>query len=133
MKKILTAAVLAIVATTSVSNALTREEIEKDPILKGKMLAKRCAWCHDINRIVIAPPFKTILERYKDVPENTLKKQFAEVIKNGSKGRWTDWMKDHIKAKKLGSVEAMYMPPQRPYYNDKEIELIVNWLLSLRK
>ena len=133
MKKILTAAVLAIVVTTSVSNALTREDIEKDPILKGKMLAKRCAWCHDINRIVIAPPFKTILERYKNVPENTLKKQFAEVIKNGSKGRWIDWMKEHIKAKKLGSVEAMYMPPQRPYYNDKEIELIVNWLLSLRK
>ncbi len=71
--------------------------------------------------------------RDKNVPDDTLKKQFAEVIKNGSKGKWTKWMKEHIKAKKLGSVEAMYMPPQRPYYNDKEIELIVNWLLSLRK
>ncbi len=133
MKKILTAVVLAIAATISVSNALTREEIEKDPILKGKMLAKRCSWCHDINRTLIAPSFKEILKRYKDVPEETLKKQFADAIKNGSKGKWTNWMKEHIKARKIGSIEAMYMPPQRPYYNDKEIELIVKWLLSLRK
>ena len=133
MKKLFTAVIISSIAFVSASNAITRGEIEENPLLMGKMLAKRCAWCHDINRIVIAPPFKTILERYKNVPDDTLKKQFAEVIKNGSKGKWTKWMKEHIKAKKLGNVEAMYMPPQKPYYNDKEIELIVNWLLSLRK
>ncbi|WP_457626492.1 c-type cytochrome [Persephonella sp.] len=132
MKKILTGIIAVVFVTCATSNALTREEIEKNPILKGKFLAKRCSWCHDINRPLIAPPFKTILERYKDIPESTLKKQFFNVIKNGSKGKWTEWLKKNVKTK-MGQPDAMYMPPQKPYYSDEEIKLIVNWLMSLRK
>ncbi|SNZ08647.1 Cytochrome c551/c552 [Persephonella hydrogeniphila] len=114
------------------AGGISLEDVNKDPILKGKFLAKHCSWCHDINKKLVAPPFKVILERYKNVPEETLKKQFFEAIKNGSRGKWADWMKKNLKIK-MGKLDEMYMPPQKPYYNDEEIKLIVNWLLSLKK
>ncbi len=124
MKKMLTVAVLLTTFTYCYPN--------ENQILLGKKLAKRCSWCHDIKRTLIAPPFNVILERYKNTPNSTLKKQFFDVIKNGSKGKWTEWMKKNVKVK-LEGVENMYMPPQKPYYSDDEIKLIVNWLLSLKK
>ncbi|WP_456464246.1 c-type cytochrome [Persephonella sp.] len=132
MKKFIISILTGILAFTLSSFALTREEIEKNPILKGKMLAKRCSWCHDIKKTIVAPPFKVILERYRDVPEETLKKQFFEAIKNGSKGKWHNWLKNHVQTK-LGRGDVMYMPPQKPYYTDEEIKLIINWLLTLKK
>ncbi len=132
MKKIIFLALTGVLALTLSSGGVTREEIEKNPILKGKMLAKRCSWCHDINKTIVAPPFKVILKRYKDIPEETLKKQFFDAIKNGSKGKWHDWLEGHVQTR-LGKGDVMYMPPQKPYYTDEEIKLIVNWLLTLKK
>jgi len=122
----------AVLSLNAFADGITVEDTKKDPILRGKFLAKHCAWCHDINKKLVAPPFKVILERYKDVPEETLKKQFFDSIKNGSKGKWSDWMKKNLKIK-MGKLSEMYMPPQKPYYSDEEIKLIVNWLMSLRK
>ncbi len=130
MKKAVISLLLLVVMINSYG--ITREDAEKNPILKGKLLAKRCAWCHDVNRTLIAPPFKVILKKYSNVSEETLKKRFFNVIKNGSKGKWTEWIKKNVKVK-MGEVDQMYMPPQKPYYNDEEINLIVNWLLSLKK
>ncbi|MDQ7056227.1 MAG: ABC transporter permease subunit [Persephonella sp.] len=124
--------VITMAISFSASGGITQEEIDSNPILKGKMLAKKCSWCHDINKNLVAPPFKVILERYKSVPENTLRKQFFEVIKNGSKGRWKEWMKENLKIK-MGRLDSMYMPPQKEYYNDEEINLILDWLFSLKK
>ena len=132
MKRFIFAVLTGVMAFTFSSDALTKGEIEKNPILKGKMLAKRCSWCHDVNKTIVAPPFKVILDRYKDLPDKTLKKQFFESIKNGSKGKWHKWLKDHVQTK-LGRGDVMYMPPQKPYYTDEEIKLIINWLLTLRK
>ncbi len=105
---------------------------EKADITKGKHLAKRCAWCHDTKRTLLAPSFYTILERYRDIPENQLKELIIKAVKDGSKGKWTKWMEKNIKTK-LGKVEDMYMPSQRPYFTDREIKLIADWILSLRK
>ncbi len=103
-----------------------------DPITKGKRLARHCAWCHDVKRNIIAPSFMVILERYKDVPDEELRKIFFKSIKEGSKGKWNKWIEENIQTK-MGKPEDMYMPAQKPYFNDKEINLIVDWLLSLRK
>ncbi len=117
---------------SNLSYGITGKDIEKNPTLKGKMLAKRCAWCHDLDRNLLAPSFKVILKRYKELPDEKFKTIVIKAIKNGSKGKWTKWMKENIRTK-LGKPEDMYMPSQKPYYNEKEIELIANWFLSLRK
>ena len=132
MKKTVIGLAILGIAISSFGKGIAREDLEKDPISKGKMLAKRCSWCHDINRTLIAPPFKVILEKYKNIPEDTLKKQFFNAIKDGSKGKWNNWLKKHARVK-FKNVENMYMPPQKPYFTDEEIKLIVNWLLSLKK
>ncbi len=131
MKKLLTSFVVVGVFS-SIGYGITREDLEKDPILKGKMLAKRCAWCHDINRDLLAPSFNTIIERYKSLPENQFKNMVIKAIKDGSKGKWTKWMSKHIRTK-LGKPEDMYMPSQKPYYNEKEMKLIAEWLFSLKE
>ncbi len=124
--------ILSMIISFNAFGGITQEEIDENPILKGKMLAKKCSWCHDINKNLVAPPFRVILERYKDIPEDNLRKQFFLVIKNGSKGKWKEWMKENLKVK-MGRLDSMYMPPQKEYYNDEEINLILDWLLSLRK
>lgn len=131
MKKLLMVFVVAGVFS-NISYGISGEELEKNPLLKGKMLAKRCAWCHDIKRDLLAPSFNAIIERYKNLPDNQFKNIVVKAIKDGSKGKWTNWMKKHIRTK-LGKPEDMYMPSQKPYYNEKEIKLIANWFLSLRK
>ena len=103
-----------------------------NPLKKGKELAKHCAWCHDVKRNLIAPSFMVILDKYKNVPDKELKEIFFNSIKNGSKGKWNKWIEENIQTK-LGKPENMYMPAQKPYFNDEEIKLIVDWLLSLRK
>ena len=132
MRRFLIGLAILSVSVCSFGEPIDKGDIEKNPILKGKILAKRCAWCHDINRTLVAPPFKVILYRYKDIPDDTLKKQFFISIKDGSKGKWNKWLKENASVK-LQNVENMYMPPQKPYYTDDDIKLIVDWLLSLRK
>ncbi len=125
MKK---AIILLLAGIFFVENSFSAEE----SIKKGKMLAKRCAWCHDINRPLLAPPFRVILNRYKNISDADLKNRIVDVIKNGSKGRWKKWMVKHIKIK-MGKVDDVYMPSQKPYFTDKEMKLIAEWLVSLRK
>jgi len=132
MKKVTLLITGMLLSTSVMAGGITVDDIKKDPILKGKALAKHCAWCHDINKKLVAPPFKTIMERYKDIPEDQLRKQFFNAIKNGSKGKWSDWMKKNLKVK-MGRLDQMYMPPQKPYLNDQEINLVIDWLMTLKK
>ncbi|WP_457639378.1 c-type cytochrome [Persephonella sp.] len=132
MKKAAAMLITAVLISTTYGGGITREDAKKDPILEGKFLAKHCAWCHDINKKLIAPPFKVIMERYKDVPDDTLRKQLFQSIKYGSRGKWADWIKENIKVK-MGKADSMYMPAQKPYYTDEEINKIINWLLTLKK
>ncbi|NPA16349.1 c-type cytochrome [Persephonella sp.] len=132
MKKIIAGMMLSAVISGVYAGGITGEDLKKDPILEGKLIAKHCAWCHDVKKKLIAPPFKVIMERYKDVPEDTLRKQLFQSIKYGSKGKWAQWMKENLKVK-MGKLDTMYMPAQKPYYTDEEIRKIINWLLTLKK
>ncbi|WP_457642595.1 c-type cytochrome [Persephonella sp.] len=90
-----------------------------DPVVTGKRLAKHCAWCHDTNREILAPSFKEIMKRYSEVPD--ARKILFKSIKEGSKGKWKKW-----------SEKGLYMPPQKPYFSDDEINMIIDWLMTLK-
>ena len=75
---------------------------------------QRCGNCHDIHKDKVAPSFEMIASRYNLKDKNELIKS----IKEGTKGKW--------KGKKL---------PMLPYkkMSDKDIEGMVDWILSLKK
>jgi len=73
---------------------------------------QRCQNCHDINRDKIAPSFKMIASRYGQSDRALL----IRSIKEGTKGKW--------EGKKLP------MPPFK-HMKDKDIEGMVDWILSL--
>ncbi|WP_456403031.1 c-type cytochrome [Persephonella sp.] len=89
-------------------------------IKTGKQLARSCTWCHDTKRELLAPSFRDIALRYKELPEGEAKEILFNSIKDGSKGKWEKWEK-----------KGVYMPPQKPYFSDEQIKQIVEWILSL--
>ncbi|ACO03952.1 MAG TPA: hypothetical protein DEP48_00340 [Persephonella sp.] len=105
--------------TFIMSGFLISASAEIDVLKTGKQLARPCTWCHDTKRELIAPSFKEIADRYRDIPD--ARKILFNSIKEGSKGRWKKWFE-----------KGMYMPPQKPYYSDKQIDMIVEWILSLK-
>lgn len=74
---------------------------------------QRCENCHDIHKDKVAPSFDMIATRYNK--EN--KKLLIKSIKEGTKGKW--------EGKKLP------MPPFKQM-SDKDIEGLVDWILSLK-
>lgn len=75
---------------------------------------QRCTNCHDIQKDKVAPSFEMIASKYSTKDKEMLIKS----IKNGTKGKW--------KGKKLP------MPPFKKM-SDKDIEGMVDWILSLSK
>ena len=73
---------------------------------------QKCENCHDIYKDKVAPSFKMIASRYGLKDRESLIKS----IKEGTKGKW--------EGKKLP------MPPFKQM-NDKDIEGMVDWILSL--
>jgi len=73
---------------------------------------QRCENCHDIHKDKVAPSFEMIASRY----QKTDKQMLVESLKNGTKGKW--------EGKKLP------MPPFK-HMDDKEIEGMIDWILSL--
>ncbi|NPA12705.1 MAG: cytochrome c [Aquificae bacterium] len=124
---------LLVSCVVAYAGGISIEDTKKDPILRGKFLAKHCAWCHDIEKNLLAPPFKVIMERYKNVPDEVLKEQLFNSIKNGSEGKWAKWMKENLRFKMGKPQRNLYMPAQKPFYTDEEIRLIIDWLLTLKK
>ena len=74
---------------------------------------QRCDNCHDVHKDKVAPSFEMIANRYGKGDKATL----FESIKEGSKGNW--------EGKKLP------MPPFKTM-SDKDIEGMVDWILSLK-
>jgi len=73
---------------------------------------QKCENCHDIHKDKVAPSFEMIASRYGVKDREVLIKS----IKEGTKGKW--------EGKKLP------MPPFKQM-NDKDIEGMVDWILSL--
>jgi len=76
---------------------------------------QKCENCHGIHKDkIVAPSFEMIASKYDKNDRDMLVKS----IRNGSKGKWED--------RKL---------PMPPYKNmsDKDIEGMVDWILSLKK
>jgi len=74
---------------------------------------QRCQNCHDIDKDKVAPSFKMIASQYNANDKNELIKS----IKEGTKGKW--------EGKKLPMPAFKMM-------NDKDIEGMVEWILSLK-
>ncbi len=75
---------------------------------------QRCTNCHDIHKDKVAPSFEMIASRYTQADRATLIKS----IKEGSKGKWQG--------------KVLPMPPFKKM-SDKDIEGMVDWILSLKK
>jgi len=73
-----------------------------------------CQNCHDIHKDKVAPSFEMIASRYSQKDKNELIKS----LKEGTKGKW--------EGKKLPM-------PSFKKLSDKEIEGMVDWILSLKK
>jgi cytochrome c len=74
---------------------------------------QRCENCHDTHKDKVAPSFEMIASRYSTKDKALL----IQSIKEGTKGKW--------KGKKLP------MPPFKQM-SDKDVEGMVNWILSLK-
>ena len=74
----------------------------------------RCQNCHDKSKDKVAPSFEKIAKRYDKKDKNIL----INSIKNGSKGKYKGF--------------KIPMPPFKKM-SDKEINGMVDWILSLKK
>jgi len=75
---------------------------------------QRCENCHDIHKDKVAPSFEMIASRYGNDNKSTLMKS----IKEGSKGKWEG--------------KRLPMPPFKTM-SEKDVEGMVDWILSLKK
>jgi len=75
---------------------------------------QRCTNCHDIHKDKVAPSFEMIAQRYSPKDRAML----IESIKDGVKGKWQ------------GKVLPM---PAFKQMSQKDIEGMVDWILSLKK
>ena len=83
--------------------------------LHERILEKqRCNNCHDIEKDKVAPSFKMIASRYSQKDKEILIKS----IKDGTKGKWE------------GKTLPMLAYGEK--INDKDIEGMVDWILSLK-
>jgi len=91
-----------------------KARLARMPLHERVLEQQRCTNCHGINKDKVAPSFQHIAQRYnmKD------KSKLIISIKNGSKGKW-----DKFK---------LIMPPYKKM-SDKEVNGMVDWILTLKK
>lgn len=82
-------------------------------------LAKQsgCLACHGVDKKVVGPAWKDVSARYKNDTE--AKTKLIAKIKAGGKGNWTE------------VTGGMPMPPYSPRVSDRDIEILVDFVLSL--
>jgi cytochrome c551/c552 len=99
----------------SAGHAWTEEE------LTGEALARQsgCLECHSVEEKIVGPAYRDVAERYREVEHDRLRAALIEKVKNGGKGNWTE------------ITRGVPMPPHSPRLTDAEIELLVDWVLSL--
>lgn len=84
-------------------------------------LAKQsgCLACHNIDKKIVGPAWKDVSERYKNDTE--AKAKLIAKVKAGGKGNWTE------------VTGGMAMPPYSPRVSDDNIEILVDFVLSLAR
>jgi len=77
-----------------------------------------CLNCHALHETRIGPPWDKVAERYRDAP--AVRELLIDKVKKGSSNSWA----------KLTS--GAVMPPNSPRVADKDIEKLVDFILSLK-
>lgn len=82
-------------------------------------LAKQsgCLACHGVEKKVVGPAWKDVSARYKG--EADARERLIAKVKAGGKGNWTE------------VTNGMSMPPYSPRVSDQNIEILVDFVLSL--
>ena len=80
--------------------------------------ANGCLNCHALHETRIGPPWDKVSERYRDA--TGVRELLIAKVKNGSSNSW---------AKLTGGA---VMPPNSPRVADKDIERLVDFILSLK-
>ncbi len=90
--------------------------VQTPPIL---VLAKKsgCLTCHGVDKKIVGPSWKDVAARYKDDPG--AKARLITKVKTGGKGNWTE------------ITGGIPMPPYSPRVADKNIEKLVDFILTL--
>ena len=83
------------------------------------VLAKQsgCMACHSVEKKVVGPAWKDVSIRYKN--DAKAKAMLIAKVKAGGKGNWTE------------VTGGMAMPPYSPRVSDENIEILVDFVLSL--
>ncbi len=95
----------------------------EEPALPAKpdtlTLAKQsgCLACHGVDKKIVGPAWKDVSARYKNDAE--AKTKLIAKIKAGGKGNWTE------------VTGGMAMPAYSPRVSDHDIEILVDFILSL--
>lgn len=76
-----------------------------------------CLACHSVEKKVVGPPWRAVAERYRD--DKGARAALIEKVKKGGKGNWTE------------VTGGMTMPPYAPRVSDSDIEVLVDFVLSL--
>jgi len=94
---------------------MQKEEAEFKALPLGEQIARKnsCLSCHGIKKAKIAPSFITIAK-------NSTKQEIRKTLLNGSKGKYKGF-------------EKSYMPPLGKTINDNELNIIIQWIISLKK
>ena len=77
-----------------------------------------CLNCHALHETRIGPPWDKVAERYRDAP--AVRELLIEKVKNGSSNSWAEL------------TGGAVMPPNSPRVADKDIEKLVDFILSLK-
>lgn len=109
-----------------IPKALVKATPEKasDPVISSAKpdalsLAKQsgCLACHSVDKKIVGPAWKDVAARYKNDPE--AKARLIAKVKAGGKGNWAE------------ITGGMAMPPYSPRVSDHDIEILVDFVLSL--
>ena len=85
------------------------------PALANEELAKKnaCTACHAVDKKIVGPAFKEVAAKYRS--DKTAEAKLVKKVKEGGVGVW-------------GQVP---MPPNSTV-SDKDIQVLVKWVLSLK-
>lgn len=81
--------------------------------------ASGCLACHSVERKIVGPAWQEVAARYRN--ETAIRNRLIDKVKKGGAGNWTEV---------AGGVP---MPPYSPRVKDRDIERLVDFVLSLNK
>lgn len=97
----------------------TESQITIPPTTHALVVARKsgCLACHNVDKKLVGPAWRDVAARYSANPQS--RELLITKVKTGSKGNWTEITGD------------VPMPPYSPRVTDGNIELLVDFILSL--